>query len=119
MAVAADFLFIHVGQQEVLGLGVGIGRAGVQVAQVVGERAHVVVVVLGPAGQMLAAELALGPGNGKGRCVGALALDRVFQRGSEFISVHQFCHDSLQVQWEKFQACLSPGMMNIVYRLLF
>ncbi|KJD14863.1 hypothetical protein UN67_17920, partial [Vibrio cholerae O1 biovar El Tor] len=33
MAVAADFLFIHVGQQEILGLGVGVGRAGVQVAR--------------------------------------------------------------------------------------
>ena len=97
MAVAADFLFVHVGQQEILGLGVGVGRAGVQVTQVVGERADVVVVVLGPARQVLAAELAFGPGDRKRRGVGALALDCVFQRGTEFISVHQFSHDALQV----------------------
>ncbi|KAG1391770.1 hypothetical protein G6F59_014798 [Rhizopus arrhizus] len=119
MAVAADFLFIHVGQQEVLGLGIGIRRAGIQVAQVVGERTHIVIVVLCPPRQVLAAELAFSPGDGKGRSVGALALDRVFQRGTEFISVHQFCHDALQSSREGIPGWSSPAMKNIVYRLPF
>jgi hypothetical protein len=121
VAVAADFLFVHVRQEEILGFGVGVRRAGIQVAQVVGERTDVVVVVFGPALQMLAGELAFSPGNGKGRSVGAFALDRVFQRATKFISVHQFCHDALQVLRGRGgpAGCCPWPMMSIVYRLPF
>src|SRR5690606_28454459 len=93
VTVAPDFLFVHVGQQEVLGFGVLLGHAGVQIAQVVGEGADVVIMVLRPACQVLARELATCPGNAEGRGVGALAFDSVFKGGAEFVAVHEFGHD--------------------------
>jgi hypothetical protein len=92
MTVAADLLLVHVGQQEVLRLGHMVGRAGVQVTEVVGERADIVVVILGPAGEVRAAELAARPRNAERRLVGALALDGFFKRLAEFVSIHQFGH---------------------------
>jgi hypothetical protein len=79
MPVAADFLLVHVGEQEVLRVGEAVGHARVDAREVVGERADVVVVVLRPAGEMRAAELAARPSHAERRLVGALALDRVFE----------------------------------------
>ncbi len=94
VAIATDLFLEHVGQQKVLGLGHVVRRAGVDVGQVVGEGAHVVIVVLGPAREMGAAELARGPGDAEGRLVGALALDGALEGGAELVAVHEFGHGS-------------------------
>ena len=100
MTIATDFLFIHVGEQEILGFGEGVGRAGVDVGQVVGKRADVMEVILGPARQVGAAELAGRPRDAEGRLVGAFALDGVFQGGAKDIAGHEFRHDGLLEGWE-------------------
>ena len=57
-----------------------VGRVGVDVAEVVGERPDVVVVVLGPAGEVVALEHAVGPGLGERGVLGLTPLDRVLER---------------------------------------
>ncbi|SOZ27985.1 exported hypothetical protein [Cupriavidus taiwanensis] len=93
VAVATDLFLVHVGEQEILGFGIAVRRTGVDVAQVIRERADVVIVVLGPAREMGAGQLAAGPGHAERRLVGALAFDGFFKGGTEIFAVHQFGHD--------------------------
>jgi hypothetical protein len=92
VAVAADFFLIHVVQQEVLGVLEFIRHARIDGRQVIGERADVVVVVLGPAREVRARELSARPGNAERRLGRGAALDRLFQRGTELLGVHELGH---------------------------
>ena len=62
VAVVAEFFLVHVLQEEVLGVAGVVGRVGVHEAEVVAERADVVVVVGGPVNEVLLVQLAGGPG---------------------------------------------------------
>ena len=92
VAVAADLLLVHVGEQEILGFGDSGRACAHRCSEIVRERADIVVVVLRPAREVRAAELAARPGDAEGRLVGALALDGVLEGGAEFHVVHQFGH---------------------------
>ena len=123
MTVAANLFFIHIGQQKVLGLHILSWRAGIQIPQVIGERPDVVVVVLGPTRQVLAAQLASRPGNAERGVVGALAYDGGFQRSAKFVAVQQVFHDFFLVERRRpdiSRRKMKIGLfMYIVYRLLF
>jgi hypothetical protein len=80
--VTADLLLEHVLQKEVLSFLVFVGHTRVDAGEIVREWAHIMIVVLGPAREMVAAELAARPGDAEGRLVGALPLDGVFQCGA-------------------------------------
>ena len=92
MAIAADLFFIHVDEQKILRFGVAVGHAGIDVSKIVRERADIVKMVLRPARQMHATELAACPGDAERRLVGALTLDGVLKRAAEIHVVHQFGH---------------------------
>ena len=66
MAVPADLLLVHVAQHEVFRIDEAIRQAGVDVAEIAGERPDIVVVVLRPAGEMRAAQPAGRPGDAEG-----------------------------------------------------
>jgi hypothetical protein len=95
VAVAADLFLVHVGEQKILRLDMGVRHARIDVAEIVGEGADIVVVILGPSGEVLAGQLARGPGDAERRFVGALALDRVFQGIAKRGVAHQVGHDDL------------------------
>src|SRR5690606_35134960 len=65
---------------------------GVDVGQVVGEGTDVVVVVLGPAGEVVALQLAARPRGRERRVLGLAALDRALQRRPELVPAQQFSH---------------------------
>ena len=85
VADVGQLLLVHVLEEEVLGVGGVVGRVGVDVAEVVGERADVVVVVLGPAGEVLALQLAVRPGQAERGVLRLAALDRVLERRAEVV----------------------------------
>ena len=86
VADVGQLLLVHVLEEEVLGVGGVVGRVGVDVAEVVGERADVVVVVLGPAGEVVALQLAVGPGLAERGVLGLAALDGVLECGAEVVA---------------------------------
>src|SRR5690606_22113986 len=86
-----QLLLVHVLEEEVLGLGVLVRGVGVDIAEVVGERADVVVVVLGPPGEVVALELAVGPGLRERGVLGLAPLDRLLERDPELVLREQLC----------------------------
>ena len=58
VAIAADLLLIHVGEQEILRFRIAVGHAGVDISEIICKRADIVEVVLRPAREMFTAELA-------------------------------------------------------------
>ncbi|MGY4425721.1 hypothetical protein ACVWY2_008170 [Bradyrhizobium sp. JR6.1] len=92
VTIAPDLLLIHIGEQEVLCFLILLRHPRIDVAEVVGERTDIVVVVLGPAREMRAAELAARPGDAERRLVGALSLDGIFEGRSKFHVIHQLLH---------------------------
>ena len=109
MAVAADLLLIHVGEQEILRLDILLRHAGIDVGEIVGEGADIVVMVLGPARQMLARQRAGRPGLGEGRGIGALAADRGLQRAAQLVGIQDAIqlggldHDTSLLSWGRPQ----------------
>src|SRR5205085_2725193 len=99
VAVAADFFLVHVVQQEVLRILELVGHARVDVAEVVGERPDVVVMVLRPAGEVIARELAARPRDAERRLGGGAAFDGVFEGGAEFVRVHERRHAASSGGW--------------------
>src|SRR6185369_12295369 len=108
MAVAADLFLVHVVQQEVLRVLVLVGHARVDQGEVIGERPDVVVMVLGPARQVLARELAARPGDTERRLGGGATLDSVFQRGAKVVGIHERGHAG---------SSLGDGGLTFVYNI--
>jgi hypothetical protein len=92
VADVGELLLVHVLEEEVLGVGGRVGGVGVDVAEVVGERADVVVVVLRPAGEVVALELAVRPRRGERRVLRLAALDRLLERSAERVAVEELGH---------------------------
>ena len=92
MADVGQLLFVHVLQQEVLGLTWRVGHRGVHVAHVVGEWPDVLVVVLGPAGEVLALREALAHATENGASLASRPLIALSRCGSELFLRHQLGH---------------------------
>ncbi|MEX1680119.1 hypothetical protein WMQ10_24370 [Escherichia coli] len=94
VTVATDLFLVHVRQQKIFRLGIAVRHTRIQVAQVVRERTHIVVVVFRPTRQVRTAQGATRPRQAKRAFVRAFTLDRILQRGTEFVTVHQRGHAS-------------------------
>jgi hypothetical protein len=94
MAVAANFLLVHIAEQEILGFGELFGKPPVDVAEIARKRTHVVEVIFRPPRKVRATQLALRPGDAERRCICALALDRGFEGCPEGSGIHELGHAS-------------------------